>query len=159
MHGYKKEKVDIARAYTELFRAHPEHLPISYEVSLEDILSKTIDDVHLFDSGKFPLLDRTLCHSFVYLFLRLLAEKNLVEKFGTDTTRYEQLEQIISDAYPDENDVEQIRNRIRLTSKKTLINEFNHFEVNLSIFQPSIDITNQALGKKRTGLLTFISTL
>lgn len=142
-----------------MFRAHPEHLPISYEVSLEDILSKTIDDVHLFDSEKFPLLDRTLCHSFVYLFLRLLAEKNLVEKFGTDTTRYEELEQIISDAYPDKNDVEQIRNRIRLTSKKTLINEFNHFEVNLSIFQPSIDITNQALGKKRTDLLTFISTL
>lgn len=147
MHGYKKEKVNIARAYSELFRAHLEHLPISYEVSLEDILSKIVDDVHLFDSGKFPLLDRTLCHSFEYLFLRLLAEKNLVEKFGIDTTRYEQLEQIISAAYPDENDVEQFRNRIRLTSKKTLINEFNHFEGNLSIFQPSIDITNQALGK------------
>lgn len=63
-----------------MFRAHLEHLPIFYEVSLEDILSKTVDDVHLFDSGKFPLLDRTLRHSFVYLFLRLLAEKNLVEK-------------------------------------------------------------------------------
>lgn len=63
------------------------------------------------------MLDRTLCHSFVYLFLRLLTEKNLVEKFGIDTTRYEQLEQIISAAYPDENDVEQFRNRIRLTSK------------------------------------------
>ena len=37
------------------------------------------------------------------------------------------------------------RNRIRLTSKKTLINEFNHFEGNLSIFQPAIDITDQVL--------------
>lgn len=76
-----------------------------------------------------------------------------------NTTRYEQLGQIISAAYPDENDVEQIRNRIRLTSKKTLINEFNHFEGNLSIFQPAIDITDQALGKERTDLITFISTL
>lgn len=88
-----------------------------------------------------------------------MVEKNLVEKFGIDTARNEQLGQIISAAYPDENDVEQIRNRIRLTSKKTLINEFNHFEGNLSIFQPAIDITDQALGKERTDLITFISTL
>lgn len=70
-----------------------------------------------------------------------------------------ELGQIISAAYPDENDAEQIRSRIRLTSKKTLINEFNHFEGNLSIFQPAIDITDQALGKERTDLITFISTL
>ena len=159
MHGYKTEKVDIARAYTELFGAHPEHLPDSYEVSVTDILGKTVDGVHLLDTERFPLLDRTLHHSFVYLFLRLMVEKNLVEKFGIDTTRHDQLGQIISAAYPDENNVEQIRNRIRLTSKKTLINEFNHFEGNLSIFQPAIDITDQALGKERTDLITFISTL
>ena len=88
-----------------------------------------------------------------------MVEKNLVEKFGIDTVRNEQLGQIISAAYPSENDVEQIRKRIRLTSKKTLINEFNHFEGNLSIFQPAIDITDQALGKERTDLITFISTL
>lgn len=159
MHGYKTEKVDIARAYSELFGDHPEYLPTNYEVSVTDILSKTVDGIHLLDTEKFPLLDRTLRHSFVYLFLRLMVEKNLVEKFGIDTTRYEQLGQIISAAYPDENDVEQIRNRIRLTSKKTLINEFNHFEGNLSIFQPAIDITDQALGKERTDLTTFISSL
>lgn len=126
MHGYKTEKVDIARAYTELFGAHPEHLPVSYEVSVTDILGKTVDEVHLLDTERFPLLDRTLHHSFVYLFLRLMVEKKLVEKFGIDTVRNEQLGQIISAAYPDENDVEQIRKRIRLTSKKTLINEFNN---------------------------------
>lgn len=159
MHGYKTEKVDIAKAYSELFGTHPEHLPSSYEISVSDILSKTVDGVHLLDTEKFPLLDRTLCHSFVYLFLRLMVEKNLVEKFGIDTTRCKQLGQIISAAYPDENNVEQIRNRIRLTSKKTLINEFNHFEGNLSIFQPAIDITDQALGKERTDLISFVSTL
>ncbi len=159
MHGYKTEKVDIAQAYSTLFGNHPDHLPTNYEVSVTDILSKTVDGVHLLDTERFPLLDRTLRHSFVYLFLRLMVEKNLVEKFGIDTTHNEQLGQIISAAYPDENDVEQIRNRIRLTSKKTLINEFNHFEGNLSIFQPAIDITDQALRKERTDLITFISTL
>ncbi len=159
MHGYKTEKVDIAKAYSELFGNHTDYLPSNYEVSVTDILSKTVDGVHLIDTERFPLLDRTLRHSFVYLFLRLMVEKNLVERFGIDTTRHEQLGQIISAAYPDENDVDQIRNRIRLTSKKTLINEFNHFEGNLSIFQPAIDITDQALGKERTDLVTFISSL
>ena len=159
MHGYKNEQVDIADAYAQLFGAHPEFLPTSYDVSVADILSKNVDGVHILDNNKFPLLDRTLRHSFVYLFLRLMVEKNLVEKFNVDTNRYEQLGQIISAAYPDENDVAQIRNRIRLTSKKTLINEFNHFEGNLSIFQPAIDITDQALGKERTDLVSFISTL
>lgn len=95
----------------------------------------------------------------MYLFLRLLVEKRLVEKFDLDTTQNLQLGQIISQAYPDEDDVAQIRNRIRLTSKKTLINEFNHFEGNLSIFQPAIDITDQALGKERTDLITFVNNL
>lgn len=159
MHGYKTEKVDIAKAYSELFGGQPDRFPVSFEVSVADILSKTVDGVHLLDTETFPLLDRTLRHSFVYLFLRLMVEKNLVEKFGIDTTHNEQLGQIISAAYPQENNIEQIRNRIRLTSKKTLINEFNHFEGNLSIFQPAIDITDQALGKERTDLITFISNL
>lgn len=159
MHGYKNEKVDIGRAYSELFGNQNPYLPDSYEVCVNDILAKTVDGIHLLDSDLYPLLDRTLRHSFIYLFLRLMVEKNLVARFGIDTTHNEQLGQIISAAYPIENDVAQIRNRIRLTSKKTLINEFNHFEGNLSIFQPAIDITDQALGKERTDLITFINSL
>ena len=159
MHGYKTEKVDVAKAYTTLFGEHKEYLPESYEVSVSDILSKTVDGVHLLDDEKYPLLDRTLRHSFVYLFLRLMVEKSLVDKFNIDTNINDQLGKIISAAYPDENDVDQIRKRIRLTSKKTLINEFNHFEGNLSIFQPAIDITEQALWKERANLLSFVSNL
>lgn len=159
MHGYKTDKVDIAKAYSELFGLHSPSLPNTFEVCVNDILSKTVDGVHLVDHEKYPLLDRTLQHSFVYLFLRLLVEKKLVQKFSIDTTRYFQLGQIISAAFPIEDNIAQIRNRIRLTSKKTLINEFNHFEGNLSIFQPAIDITDQALGKERTDLTTFINSL
>ena len=158
MHGYKTEKVDIAKAYANLF-GDQQNIPSSYEVSVEDILSRTVDGVQILDTEHFPLLDRTLKHSFVYLFLRLMVEKNLVVKFNIDTTKNDQLGKIISAAYPNENDIGQIRNRIRLTSKKTLLNEFNHFEGNLSIFQPAIDISDQALGKERTDLITFISHL
>lgn len=159
MHGYKTEMVDIAKAYSDLFGEHHERLPATYEVSVADILSKNVDEICLLNTEVFPLLDRTLRHSFVYLFLRLAVEKKLVEKFAIDTAHNEQLGKIISAAYPNENDIEQIRNRIRLTSKKTLINEFNHFEGNLSIFQPAIDITDKTLGRERTDLITFINTL
>jgi hypothetical protein len=89
----------------------------------------------------------------------LKVERALVTKFGIDTTKNEQLGQIISAAYTNGNDLEQSRNRIKLTSKKTLINEFNHFEGNLSIFQPAIDITDQALRKEIADIETFVNSL
>ena len=122
-------------------------------------MAKNVDGVDILDNSKYPLLNKTLRHSFTYLFLRLLVEKKLVEKFKIDINQYKQLGQIISAAYPDENDRTQIRNRIRLTSKKTLINDFNHFEGNLSIFQPAIDITDRALCKERTDIVTFLNNL
>lgn len=157
MHGYKTESVDIANAYVDLFGNKSDKIPDSYMVSVPDILKMTVDGVEIIDKTQYPLLNKTLHHSFTYLFLRLSVEKNLVEKFNIDTTKYTQLGQIISEAYPDERDITQIRNRIRLTSKKTLINEFNHFEGNLSIFQPAIDITDQALGKERTDVVIFVN--
>lgn len=159
MHGYKKDIVDIAKIYKELFNISTDKIPSSYEVSVDDILAKSVDGKHIVNSSEYPLLDRTLKHSFTYLFLRLLLEKKLVEKFNINTEKCEQLGQIISEAYPNANDVDQIRKRIRLTSKKTLINEFNHFEGNLSIFQPAIDITDYALGKEKTNILTFVDDL
>lgn len=159
MHGYKTDSVDIAKAYIELFGNPDERIPQSYSVTVADILQKSVDAVTIVDANSFPLLNRTLKHSFQYLFLRLAVEKALVDKFNIDTTRYTQLGQIISASFPDDNDFEQIRDRIRLTSKKTLINEFNHFEGNLSIFQPAIDITDQALSLEKADLMNFIENL
>ena len=51
-----------------------------------------------------------------------------------------QLGQIISKSFLDDKNQDNVRKRIWLMSKKTLINEFNPFEGNLSIFQPAIDI-------------------
>ena len=39
------------------------------------------------------------------------------------------------------------------TSRKTLLNEFNHFEGNMNIFQPAIDITETALQKEVADML------
>lgn len=159
MHGYENEKVDIGKLYTELFGNKNNVIPNSYKISVTDILATPVGDASILDRKKFNLLDKTLRHSLTYLYLRLLVERTLVEKFHINTEKYRQLGEIINAAFPDEGDKDQVRNRIKLTSKKTLINEFNHFEGNLSIFQPAIDITDKALTDERNDLLEFVSKL
>ena len=56
-------------------------------------------------------------------------------------------------------DLNAVRMRVRLTSKKTLINEFNHFEGNLSIFQPAIDITNTSLAQEKNDILNAMEAI
>lgn len=159
MHGYKKSTVDIAKIYFELFgNGGKDVLQESLEINVEQLLQIDVDNIQIVDADKYPLLEKTLHHSFTYLFLRLLVEKTLVEKYNIDTENYKQLGEIIYQAFKD-NDIDTVRNRVSLTSKKTLINEFNHFEGNLSIFQPAIDITNSALEAERKDIVSFIKRI
>lgn len=159
MHGYKSKSIDIAKIYYRLFGEDGKSvLPLSFEINVNDLLNRTVDGVTIVDKSKYPLLDKTLRHSFTYLFLRLLVEKTLIDKYNIATDKYKQLGAIINQAFK-EDDIDSIRNRVRLTSKKTLINEFNHFEGNLSIFQPAIDITEKALGAEKTNILTFVDII
>ena len=163
MHGYKTNTVDIAECYIKLFGNKNNIIPNNYEVNVDDILNKTVDGKEIVDKEKYPLLNRTLIHSFTYLFLRLLIEKKLVLKYNIDTeskSGARQLGQIISKAFPENSkNSEDIKNRVFLTTKKTLLNEFNHFEGNMSIFQPAIDITDHMLGKEKTDILAFVNSL
>lgn len=64
-----------------------------------------------------------------------------------------QLTDIINMAFPSQatanpNSQRRKENRVFFTSRKTLVNEFNHFEGNMNIFQPAIDISKQALDKE-----------
>ena len=163
MHGYKKDIVDIAKCYINLFGNKDDIIPDSCLVSVNDILSKSFDEQEVVNKEKYPLLNRTLIHSFTYLFLRLLIEKKLVSKYNIDTESRggaKQLGQIISKAFPENSsNKDDIKNRVFLTTKKTLLNEFNHFEGNMSIFQPAIDISDYMLEKEKSDILTFINEL
>lgn len=163
MHGYKTNTVDIAECYIKLFGNKNDIIPNNYKVNIDDILNKTVDGKVIVDKEKYPLLNRTLVHSFTYLFLRLLIEKKLVSKYNIDTeskSGARQLGQIISKAFPENSkNIDDIKNRVFLTTKKTLLNEFNHFEGNMSIFQPAIDITDHMLGKEKTDILAFVNSL
>ena len=163
MHGYKTDTVDIAKCYIDLFGNKDDIIPNSYLVSVNDILTKSFDGQEIVNMEKYPLLNRTLVHSFTYLFLRLLIEKKLVTKYNIDTESRggaKQLGQIISKAFPENSsNSDDMNNRVFLTTKKTLLNEFNHFEGNMSIFQPAIDITDHILEKEKTDILEFINEL
>ena len=101
-------------------------------------------------------------HTLTYLKLRLTVEQALINKFANkfaiDTSNPLQLGQIIVRALPEDTD-RNIKMRVRLISKKTLINEFNHFEGNLSIFQPAIDITDCALLKEKNEILGIVDEI
>lgn len=158
MHGYKTEKADIGRIYRNLFKTSNPQIPETFLVGVEDVLHKSVDMINIVDPKEYPLLDRTLKHSLTYLQLRLLVEKSLVERFHIPIQPRMQLGQIISAAFP-KDDVASLRYRVQLTSKKTLINEFNHFEGNLSIFQPAIDITSTRLNSEKTKILAFVEAV
>lgn len=158
MHGYTNDVVDIADKYIKLFGKtnNSIKLPQHYSVSVADIIAKVAkedDFVEIVDKNVFPQFNRTLNHSLQYLYLRLIVEKVLVDKCDIDTKKYDQLGRIIDKALRGKA---QLKNRVRLLSKKTLINDFNHFEGNLSIFQPAIDITDRALKAEREDIIKFV---
>jgi len=155
MHGYLDDVVNIRDVYKEIFG-----LDIivagSSEYSAKAISNMSIVKKEIVNNSKYPLLNRTLNHSLMYLYLRLCVERKLVQKYSIDTNKYYMLTDIIMQAYKGDTP-ESKKGRVFLASKKTLLNEFNHFEGNMNIFQPAIDITDSALEKEKTNILNFLA--
>lgn len=166
MHGDQTEEVDLGRVYRKLFRCSDQAIPQPLVISVPELLKKEFTELpsEILDSEEYPLLNKTLRHSFTYLCLRLMVEDHLISLYPHIKKKHVQLGQLIRDAFPRTTDTtekakEQTRKRVFLTSKKTLINEFNHFEGNLSIFQPAIDISDQVLERERKEIMEFVGTL
>lgn len=156
MHGYGTNTVDLTQVYNELFECS--FLSKSFIVSIDDILNIDLDFWEIIDASKYPMLNRTFVHILTYFNLRLSVEKTLVEKFKINTKKYDMLTRIIDKAFKDDN-LDNIQKRVFLLSRKTLLNEFNHFEQSLNIFQPAMDITDTALKKEREDILQFLEQL
>lgn len=156
MHGYSMHQIDLGKIYTEIFK---KDLTNSYMVGVSDILSMNVESLTtIINKEKYPLLDRVLMNNFIYLYLRLKTEKVLTENFGIDTEKYDQLSSIISQSFNEDTD-DHKRKRVAFFSKKTLLNEFNHFDGNMSIFQPAIDISENVLRRERVEVLEILSKL
>jgi ABC-type lipoprotein export system ATPase subunit/uncharacterized protein YaiL (DUF2058 family) len=146
MHGYETEIINLTEIYSDLFGTNV--IANDHQINTLDILSTNLSNLQIIKDVKFPLLSKTLHHTFTYLYLRLAVEKKLVDKYGINTKKCELLTEIISKAFNSSSESD-VQNRVFFLSRKTLLNEFNHFEMDLNIFQPAIDISNQALFKER----------
>ncbi len=160
MHGYKTDLVDIKSYYHTLFGAEIDaYYNDAFNCRASDIIETEISiDTEIIDKTSYPMLNQTLIHSLAYLQARLTVEKTLVEKYNINTDENEQLGKIIDAAFP-RNNTDTIKFRVALTSKKTLINEFNHFEGNLSIFYPAMDISTQVLLQEKEKINELMSEI
>jgi len=161
MHGYNNDSVDIADIYKKLFGIE---IMSEYEISAKAICE--LEDMErqiLKPYTEFKLLENTLYHNLVYLYLRLNVEKVLVEKFKINTKKYNLLGNIIDKAFGKNNDKmeekDKSENRTKFLSKKTLLNEFNHFEGNMNIFQPAIDISDSALKNEKNEIIELLENI
>lgn len=149
MHGYGNGSLDVVPIYESLFGYT---FGGSEIISVADILNINCDNLNIVDSNAFPLLSETLRQTLVYYHLRMLVEKELTDLFPVRTNDNPMLSQVIGRALKEQTDdpEKEIKQKFRVffNSRKTLLNEFNHFEGNLNIFQPAIDITPEALNKE-----------
>jgi len=157
MHGYNSDTVaDLVEAYKELFGG--EFIQSRFCVSVEEILLIDVSDKEILDRSEFPVLNRALLHVLNYLWLRLKVEKELVSMFSINTKRFDQLSSIIVKAFGG-SELADVKKRVFLLSRKTLLNDFNHFEQDLSVFQPALDITDSSLKKEKEDILDFLRNL
>jgi len=158
MHGYESETIDLKKIYDELFSDTV--ISEEHKISAQDIINMDTSDLEILkEDSRYPLFSRTLRHTFTYLYLRLTVEKELVGKFNISHHYCNKLYNIIDKAFPRNGTTEDIKHRVALLSKKSLLNEFNHFETDMNIFQPAIDITDSTLEKEKTNILQELASL
>lgn len=147
MHGYGVGAIDVVPVYKKLFGYDFGGNEI---ISVTDVLGLDCDSIDILDETHFPLLAGTLKQSLIFYHIRMKVEKELVDAFGITAREMDTLNQIIRKAFPESRDSNEQNKKFRtfFTSRKTLLNEFNHFEGNMNIFQPAIDITQNALKKE-----------
>lgn len=161
--GY--EDINLAEEYRKM-RSNKKSLFLTqYDITVDDIIDLNLEDIEIIDSNNYPLLNHTLIHTLNYLILRLKVEKELIRIYNIDITQNMSVQQIIMNAFKGKTDdsievsKQKIKNRVFFTSRKTLLNEFNHFEGNMNIFQPAIDITDEALEKEREDINKYLCEL
>lgn len=148
MHGYEAGEVNITEIYKSLFGYD---FGEDYIVTVNDVLEIDSELIQTVDETKLPLLAETLKQTLLYYYLRMSVENTLVEVFPNSRRENENamLGQIIQRAFrsnaTDEDRERKLDYRVFFTSRKTLLNEFNHYEGNMNIFQPAIDIEDSAL--------------
>lgn len=156
---------DLTKVYKNIKDNKELLFKTQYEASSKNLIDEELSDIEIIDKDKYPLLNKTLIHTLTYLILRLSVEKVLVEKYSISIKKNPPLQELISKAFniksEDSYEIQhkKINQRVFLISRKTLLNEFNHFEGNMNIFQPAIDITDEALKKEKDKIKSFLNDI
>lgn len=156
MHGFEHTTVDVGNVYKTLF---------GYDfgeenISVEDVLNQDCTSLNIINSNEYPLLADTLNQTLIYYHVRMTVEHDLIDIFNLPVVpgNVLLLTDIIRKAFTppagatQEEKDEFRNNRVFFTSRKTLLNEFNHFEGNMNIFQPAIDIEPLSLQREVTAI-------
>lgn len=157
MHGYENVTVNLSKIYNDLFGDGL--FTTDYNISSQDILCLNLSEIKILKYADYPLLNNTLRQTLIYYFLRMLVERELINIFHITVNGNMKLHNIIQKAFcersgdSDSVKIDKREKRVFFTSRKTLLNEFNHFEGNMNIFQPAIDISDNALKKEVDAIL------
>ena len=156
MHGFEHTTVDVGKVYKTLFG-----FDFGEEsISVEDVLNQDCSSLNIIDSNEYPLLADTLNQTLIYYHVRMKVEHDLIDIFDLPVVpgNIMLLTDIIRRAFTSpvgatQEEKDELRNnRVFFTSRKTLLNEFNHFEGNMNIFQPAIDIEPLSLQREVTAI-------
>lgn len=150
MHGYESRKINLTKTIHEVTGVIiQESNGTDIVIASGDINSLSIPKKIIKDDN-YPLLNRTLLYNLTFLQLRILVEKTLYNKDKSciEIRKKPPLQKVIERYLSNIEDSEILKWRTSLLSKKTLLNEFNHFEGNMSLFLPSLDISNNSLQKE-----------
>ena len=152
MHGFEHTTVDVGNVYKTLFGFDFGEV----NISVEDVLNQNCSSLRIINYNEYPLLADTLNQTLIYYHIRMKVEHDLVEIFNLPIIpgNVLLLTDIIRKAFTPptrvtQEEKDELRNnRVFFTSRKTLLNEFNHFEGNMNIFQPAIDIEPLSLQRE-----------
>lgn len=162
MHGYERNKRSVSYIYKCLFK----HEFKKCVISTLDIVNFDINyEADILNPEYYPLLNDTLKQTLIYFHLRMKVEHLLVKRFGRNIIGNGKLEDLIQKAFSEnKNDTKEIqlqkvKNKVFFMSRKTLLNEFNHFEGNMNIFQPAIDISMTELQVEAQEIMSRLNAL
>ena len=114
------------------------------------------------DKETYPLLNRTLAHNFAFFLLRLKVEHALLS-YAPEAEKLlppkPKLYNYVSACLRNGEDEAERKWRRKILSKKTLLNSFSHFEWNVNIFQPAIDISEETLIDETREVLAMIEEM
>lgn len=154
MHHYKEKEIKLSDAYHSTLNSSV--VLNDFTITAKEIATFPLDNEDIIDATEYPLMNRTLKNLYTYIVLRLNVEKALIGKYyikpiGLDDVLL--LSNIIIGSK-----LEEELQRFFMT-RKTLINEFNHFEFNMSIFHPAIDIKEHDLIEESKSIMKTIDDL